>query len=116
MDPKWDLAKETFFLNVIPRALEVYKNVECNIFDHDQLSADDSMGSCYVPIPHGLNKKRTDWYPVEKGEGANYCKNATGELKITIEVRSKLGASFGHKLEKTASDKFKLSAIEETSG
>jgi C2 domain len=105
LDPKWDDNKETFILNVIPRALDVYKTIECNIFDHDQLSTDDSMGTCFVNIPTSLNTKLTGWYQVEKGEGKNYCRNAKGELKVEIELRSKLGSSFRKETRSMASQK-----------
>ena len=114
LDPKWDDKKVTFVLNVIPRALDVYKTIECNIFDHDQLSTDDSMGTCFVKIPNSLNAKYTSWYPVEKGEGKNYCRNAKGELKVEIELRSKMGCSFRQEIRSTASQKSNsLSPIQE---
>jgi hypothetical protein len=103
LDPKWD--DQTFVLNVIPRALDVYKTIECSIFDHDQLSTDDSMGTCFVNIPNSLNSKHTSWYQVEKGEGKHYCRNAKGELKVEIELRSKIGCSFRQEMRSTASEK-----------
>lgn len=114
LDPKWEDARETFVVNVIPRALDVYKTIECNIFDHDQLSTDDSMGTCFVNIPSSLNVRHTAWYPVEKGEGKNYCRNAKGELKVEIELLSKMGSSFRQEIGSMASRKFNnLSPIEE---
>jgi hypothetical protein len=99
LDPKW---AETFSINVLPRTLDVYKTIECNIYDHDKLSADDSMGTCHVMIPTALNEKTVDWYPVEKGEGLNFCRNASGMLKIEVELRSKLGKAFRSELRSTA--------------
>jgi Ca2+-dependent lipid-binding protein len=105
LDPKWDPASANFSIYVVPMALDVYHNIECNIFDHDQLSADDPMGTCYVTIPSVLNKKISGWYAVEKGEGHTYCRNATGELKVEVEVRSKLGNIFQNKIKSTVSHK-----------
>jgi hypothetical protein len=114
LDPKWVDKNETFVLNVVPRALDDYKTIECNIFDHDQLSKDDPMGTCFVKIPHSLNAKFTSWYPVEKGRGKTYCRNAKGELKVEIELRSKMGSSFRQDMRSTASKKLsELSPIEE---
>lgn len=92
LDPKWDSDKDTFTINVLPRTLDLYKTIECNIFDHDKLSADDAMGTCYVTIPTTLNEKIVNWYPVEKGEGINFCRNASGMLKVEVELRSKAGS------------------------
>jgi hypothetical protein len=88
LDPKWDSDTETFTVKVLPRALGVHKTVECNIFDYDKLTADDSMGTCHVIIPTTLNEKVVNWYPVEKGEGINFCRNASGMLKVEVELRS----------------------------
>jgi C2 domain len=106
LDPKWDSNVEAFSMSVLPRALDVYKTIECNIFDHDKLSTDDAMGTCYVKIPAALNTKIVDWYRVEKGEGNNYCRNASGMLKVEVEVRSKLGRTFRSELRSTASQRF----------
>ena len=103
LDPKWDAGRSTFSVHVIPRAVDVYTNVECNIFDHDQISKDDPMGTVFVKIPSTLNKKITSWYPVEKGEGQTYCRNATGELKVEVEVRSKLSDVFQNDAKSTVS-------------
>jgi hypothetical protein len=114
LDPKWDNGKETFVRNVVPRALDVYKTIECIIFDHDQLSTDDSMGTCFVKIPNTLNARLTSWYPVEKGDGKNYCRNAKGELKVEIELRSEMGSSFRPNCRSTASEDYvELSPIVE---
>ncbi|KAG7348394.1 C2 domain containing protein [Nitzschia inconspicua] len=114
LDPKWYDKKETFILNIIPQALDINKTIECNIFDHDQLSTDDSMGTCFIRIPNSMNTSHTDWYPVENGEGKNYCRNAKGELKVEIEVRSQHRTSFQKDLQKISSEKTdKLPSIEE---
>jgi hypothetical protein len=88
LDPTW--TDQNFRLSVIPRAIAVYKYIECVIFDHDNLSSDDPMGTVFVPIHTLNNSKVMRWYAVENGEGENYCRNATGELLIEIEVRSQL--------------------------
>lgn len=112
LNPKWT-NQDTFVLNVLPRALDVYKTVECNIFDHDQLSTDDSMGTCYIEIPTLVNAQKTGWYTVEKGEGRNFCRNAKGELKVQIEVRSNLGNIGCRELQSSTSQRFSLSTIVE---
>jgi hypothetical protein len=97
LDPVW---KNQFYkLSVVPRALEVYRTIECSIFDHDNLSSDDSMGTVFVPLNTQRNfRPRPEWYPVEKGEGDNFCKNAKGELKVLVEVRSALAPSFRNQI------------------
>jgi hypothetical protein len=92
LNPVWE-NPQILRLNVVPRLLDVYSSVECKIFDHDALSSDDSMGVCYVKIPTKLNSKETDWYPVEKGEGDDFCRNATGKMKISVEICTKAGKS-----------------------
>jgi hypothetical protein len=59
------------------------------------------MGTVFVKIPSTLNKKITGWYPVENGEGQTYCRNATGELKVEVEVLSKLSDVFQNDLKST---------------
>lgn len=114
LDPQWGDKQKAFVLNVIPRVLDVYKTIECNIFDHDQLSSDDSMGTSFVRIPTSLNASHTAWYPVEKGEGKNFCRNAKGELKVEIELRSNLGTSIRQDIRPAAAQKMEaLPAIDE---
>jgi hypothetical protein len=88
LDPNW--GNETFRLSVAPRSLEVTKSIECRIFDYDAMSSDDAMGTVFVPIPRTRNTNIGKWYPVERGEDINFCKNATGELLVEVEVRSEL--------------------------
>jgi hypothetical protein len=103
LDPVWD--NETFRIPVVPRALDVYQNIECNIFDHDNLSSDDPMGTVFIPIPKTKNEKVTEWYRVERGEGINFWKNAKGEISVEVEVRTQLNQSFKRQLFKTASQR-----------
>jgi hypothetical protein len=91
LDPNW--SDQSFRLSVVPGVMAVYNSIECRIFDHDKLSSDDPMGTVFVPIPTQNNSKVIRWYPVEKGEGENHCRNATGELLIAIEVRSQLATT-----------------------
>jgi hypothetical protein len=97
LDPTWN--DQSFRLSVVPGMVAVYNSIECSIFDHDTLSSDDPMGTAFVPIPTENNSKVMRWYPVEKGEGENHCRNATGELLIEIEVRSQLAKSFKQQLQ-----------------
>jgi hypothetical protein len=92
LNPVW--TDETFRISVLPRMIDYFKTVELNIFDHDKLSANDPMGTVYVPIPTMRNRKVRKWYPVEKGEGENYCRNASGELLVEIELQSENSDSF----------------------
>ena len=92
LNPVW--TDETFEISVLPRMIDYFKTVEFNIFDHDKLSANDPMGTVYVPIPTMRNRKIRKWYRVEKGEGDNYCRNATGELLIEIELKSESSDDF----------------------
>lgn len=103
LDPEW--TNEVFQVSVVPRALEVYRTIELNIFDHDNLSVDDPMGTVHVPIPTVQNRKEMRWYTVEKGEGSSYCRNATGELFVMAEVQGRLASSFKQQLYKTASQR-----------
>lgn len=89
LNPVWE--NQVFNLHVQPEAIELSQFVECHIFDHDHLSEDDPMGTVYIPLPtQQHNVKVTKWYKVETGQGQDYCKNPTGDLYVTVEVRSKL--------------------------
>lgn len=103
LDPEWD--NEVFRVSVVPRALEIYRTIELNIFDHDNLSPDDPMGTVHIRIPTTPNKKEMVWHTVERGEGRNYCRNATGELLVLAEVQGRLNSSFKLQLQKTASQR-----------
>jgi Ca2+-dependent lipid-binding protein len=87
LDPVWE--HQSFRLGILAKSIEYYKIVECHIFDHDHMSADDPMGTLYIPVPTLRNIKITSWYPVKKGEGENFCHNATGELLVEVELRTK---------------------------
>ena len=91
LDPTWN--DPIFRLSVVRSAIGFYNSIECRIFDRDNLSNDDPMGTVFVPIPPLNNSKVLRWFPVQKGEGENHCRNATGELLIEIEVRSRLAES-----------------------
>lgn len=78
-----------FKRNIMALTLENHRRIECHIYDHDTMSADDPMGTVYVPIPTLRDFKTVNWYPAEKGEGENHCDNATGELLVEVEVRTK---------------------------
>ena len=97
LDPTWN--DQSFRLHVVRRSIAIYNSIECRIFDHDNLSNDDPMGTVFVPIPPLNNSKVLRWFAVEKGEGENHCRNATGELLIEIEVRSRLAESFKRQLQ-----------------
>lgn len=84
LDPVWP--NRIFRTAVLPKSIEIYKHIECQIFDYDCSSSDDPMGTVYVPIPKEYNTKITKWYKVQKGKGEAYCEQATGELLVEIEV------------------------------
>eukprot|EP00591_Stephanopyxis_turris_P014458 CAMPEP_0195538586 /NCGR_PEP_ID=MMETSP0794_2-20130614/49611_1 /TAXON_ID=515487 /ORGANISM="Stephanopyxis turris, Strain CCMP 815" /LENGTH=902 /DNA_ID=CAMNT_0040672583 /DNA_START=21 /DNA_END=2729 /DNA_ORIENTATION=+ len=56
------------------------------LFDHDTLSTDDPMGCVSVPLPPGT-EPTTEWYKVREGFGNMVCKDAKGEIKLTIAVK-----------------------------
>jgi Ca2+-dependent lipid-binding protein len=87
LDPVW--VNQSFQLGILAKSIEIYKNIECHIFDHDHMSADDPMGTLYIPVPTLQNRKITNWYPVKAGHGGNVCCNATGELLVEVEVQTK---------------------------
>jgi C2 domain len=109
LHPQWTSSTmNEFQIRVLPQALDAYPTVECQIWDHDHLSSDDSMGVCVVPVPTVLNRKETKWIPVTHGGqpgDETYCHNATGELKVEIEVKSRLSRGFRTELCKTASQR-----------
>jgi hypothetical protein len=88
LNPVWE--NELCRSPVLPEALDYCKEIEAHVFDHDLLSEDDPMGTVYIPIPETHNSKVTGWYQVENGKGPDFCKNASGELYLSIEVRRSL--------------------------
>jgi Ca2+-dependent lipid-binding protein len=107
LNPQWETSNQ-FQLRVLPQALDSFPTIDCQIWDHDHLSSDDSMGVCYVPVPTSLNRRETKWIPVQRGGKPGddtYCRNATGALKVEVEVRSKLSRGFQNELCKTASQR-----------
>ena len=89
LNPTWP--DQVFRLTVLPKSLEIYKNIECFVFDYDKMSSDDPMGTVYVPIPvpSQYNRKFTRWFKVETGKGDTYCEDACGELCVEIEIIAK---------------------------
>ena len=86
LNPVWPKNGSTFRMAVLPKSLEVYQTIECRIYDYDTSSQDDAMGTVHVPIPTKRNKPVRGWYSVGKGKGENYCKGATGELYVEVEI------------------------------
>lgn len=84
LDPVWP--NRVFRTAVLPKSIEIYKQIECQIFDYDCSSSDDPMGTVYVPIPSEYNTKVSGWYKVQQGKGEAYCEQASGELFVEIEV------------------------------
>jgi hypothetical protein len=101
LNPEWK--DQSFCIAAIPNVLDKFDVIECNIYDHDTLSTDDSMGTVYIPIPRKFNEKVLMWYPVEKGKGEDYCRNAKGDLHVEIEVQPKLSNVFKTQLRRMSS-------------
>merc|ERR1712048_1030019 len=64
----------------------LFKNIECRVADYDDFSSPDPMGTVVLSFPKAFNTEVIDWYPVGKGFGNSYCEDASGELKIGLEV------------------------------
>lgn len=103
LNPMWK--NQRFCIAAIPNVLDSYDMIECNIYDHDTLSTDDSMGTVLIPIPRRFHEKVRMWYPVEKGKGGDYCRNATGDLHVEVEVQPRLSNSFKNQLQRMSSIK-----------
>ena len=74
---------------ILVRSLSDYKYVLCHIFDHDVISKDDSMGTVTIPLPDMHDLRLVNWYKVEFGDGDMYCENASGELLVKMEIKTK---------------------------
>jgi len=59
--------------------------VRLRIYDRDQMSSDDNMGTVIIPMDL-REPPSTRWYPVTPGSGKRYCKNASGDVEVKIEV------------------------------
>lgn len=72
-------------------------HVQLLIYDYDKIKSDDPMGSVLIHIDP-LNPPSLQWYPVGKGMGKSYCKNAKGEIQvgITVTARKILSLSRGN--------------------
>jgi len=86
VDPVW---KDEAFLTSDYNDTHISKDTqsffaELKIFDYDLASADDPMGTVYVPLlPNGIIEgTTTQWYPVEPKS----AKNATGQVQVQIQV------------------------------
>eukprot|EP00980_Cylindrotheca_fusiformis_P015719 scaffold4531_cov103-Cylindrotheca_fusiformis.AAC.13 len=101
LNPVW--SDEHFVFPIVPRALVDYDTVELRLFDRDKFSTDDIMGTVFVPIPRIINMKISTWYPVACGSGKYYCRNATGKVKIEIELRPLLSNIFKKQLRQRLS-------------
>jgi len=77
---------DVFTLHVHPGSLES-KKLELHLFDFDFSSEDDAMGVVTIPLPPCTDTNTTSWYPVEKGKGIDYCEDASGELKVNVQVK-----------------------------
>jgi hypothetical protein len=84
LNPEWN--SDIFSICLLSRALEMHRFIECEIYDHDQLSSDDPMGEIMIPLPVSQNYSSTRWYPVANGTGNHYCNDATGEILVKVEV------------------------------
>jgi hypothetical protein len=84
LDPVWP--KHMLRMAVLPKSLEIHKGIKFFIFDHDNISADDAMGTVYVPIPPKYDHKYSKWFHVHKGKGEYFCHDARGDLQIEIEI------------------------------
>lgn len=103
LNPKWE--HEKFKMPILPKSLKKFDNVECLIYDKDRISSDDSMGTVVVPIPQLLNKPVNGWFPVHNGKGDDFCRNATGELKVEIELRPLLSRTFKNEIQRVSTMK-----------
>lgn len=54
------------------------------IFDHDGIGDDDAMGTVVVPLDPISGSNSAQWYPVGKGSGNDYCKNAKGDIEVKV--------------------------------
>jgi C2 domain len=86
LNPVWPEHGSSFRIAVLPKSLEISKGIECRIFDYDSSSKDDAMGTVFVPIPKERNKPVQGWYSVGTGKGDTFCKAASGELYVQVEV------------------------------
>jgi hypothetical protein len=86
LNPVFPKNMSSFRMAVLPKSLRIFQHVECRIFDYDASSKDDAMGTVLVPIPEERNKPVRGWYGVGKGKGDTFCKGASGELLVEIEV------------------------------
>lgn len=113
LNPVWE--DELCRSPVLPEALEYCKEIEAHVFDHDLLSDDDPMGTVYIPIPETHNSKVTGWYQVENGSGADFCKNPSGELYLSIEVRRSLTRNQFHGSMRTLPQELEKEKLERSS-
>ena len=77
---------DVFTLHVHPGSLES-KKLELHLYDFDFSSEDDAMGVVTIHLPACKDTNITSWYPVEKGKGIDYCEDASGELKVNVQVK-----------------------------
>jgi hypothetical protein len=84
LDPVWP--KHLLRLAVLPKSLDIYKEIKLYIYDHDNMSSDDAMGTVFVPVPFKRDVKLSKWFKVHKGSGESFCHDAKGELLVEISI------------------------------
>ena len=62
--------------------------MEFRLFDYDRHKEHDSMGVVKVPLKC-LEPPSTKWYKVTQGKGKYFCKDASGEIEITMAVSAR---------------------------
>ena len=60
--------------------------LEMNLFDSDVVSDDDDMGTVVIDFDPLRPPEESQWYAVGKGSGDRYCKNAKGEVELSVSV------------------------------
>mmetsp|Transcript_7384 Transcript_7384/g.11105 ORF Transcript_7384/g.11105 Transcript_7384/m.11105 type:complete len:620 (-) Transcript_7384:484-2343(-) len=96
VNPTWRRNKFKISLNskdanaVISGKKPEYSSLKLLIFDEDQLSDADPMGTVVIPLGPILTEPPEEkWYHVGKGSGLYQCHNATGDLKVKVAASGK---------------------------
>ena len=103
LDPVWNASFE-YTIRDRSQVAQILRSrrtipLEIHLFDYDQLSDDDNLGTVVIPVdplqrdqqqqPYDDEERRARWYPLEKGSGEFHCHNAKGQLMVGVSVSAR---------------------------
>ena len=90
--PEWNenfkIKLDSKYMQQVLNGHPSYSMVDIVVFDKDKFSRGDALGTVSIPLTfmdHPTNIPAT-WYTLQKGKEPYYCKKASGEIEIKVNV------------------------------